>query len=98
MLIIDRKFTGTGKILIKGFLQSFQKEFEKFVINYAELSVEDQELEHIFWFSEQQIKTAVTCALNKPCNGYFMQEPGVSRKIYTEKEEEKEYKNGRVDY
>jgi len=98
MLVIDKKFTGTGEKLIKDFLQSFQKEFEKFVINYAEHSVEDQELEHIFWFSEQQVKTAVTCALNKPCNGYFMQEPGVLRKIHTKKEKKKEYKNGRADY
>ena len=98
MLIIDKSFTGTGKLLINNFLQSFQNEFEKFVINYAEHSTNDYELEHIFWFSEQQVKTAVTCALNKPCNGHFMQEPSVSRKINTKKREENDYSNGRVDY
>lgn len=47
---------------------------------------------------EQQVKTAVTCALNKPCNGYFMQEPSVSRKINTEKKDDTNYSNGYVDY
>jgi len=100
MLIIDKCFSGTGKKLINDFIQSFQNEFEKFVINYAEHSTVDCDLEHIFWFGEQQIKTAVTCALNKPCNGYFMQEPVVSRKrkINTKKKEKIDYSNGRVDY
>ena len=98
MLIIDKNFSGTGKKLINDFLKSFQNEFKMFVINYAKHSTEDYGLEHIFWFGEQQIKTAVTCALNKPCNGYLMQEPGVSRKINTEKREENTYANGRLDY
>ena len=98
MLIIDKKFSGSGKRLINEFIQSLQDEFEKFVIKYAEHSVHDNELEHIFWFGEQQVKTAITSALNKICNGYFMQEPGVSRKINTEEEESCDCSNGRVDY
>ncbi len=75
MLLIDKSFSGTGKKIINDFLQSFQNEFEKFVINYADHSTVDCDLEHIFWFGEQQVKTAATCALNKPCNGHLMQEP-----------------------
>ena len=98
MLLIDKKFFGTGKLLINDFIQSFQKEFERFILNYAEQSINDQELEHIFWVGEQQVKTAVTCALRKPCNGYFMQESGVYRKPNLNATNKRNYKNGRVDY
>ena len=40
----------------------------------------------------------MTCSLNRSCNGYIMQEPGVSRRINTEKKEEIDYSSGRVDY
>jgi hypothetical protein len=98
MLIINKKFSGTGKKLINDFIRSFHDEFEKFVINYAKCSTLDDELEHIFWFGEQQVKTAVTCALCKVCKGHLMQEPVVYRKINTEKKEENQFANGRLDY
>jgi len=97
MLIVNKKFSGKGSKLINDFIRSFHNEFEKFILNYVKYSILDDELEHIFWFGEQQVKTAVTCVLCKLCKGYVMQEPAVYRKINTEKEEN-QLKNGRVDY
>lgn len=99
MIIINKSFNGSGKKLINKFIKSFSGEFEKFVINYANNSLDEDDLEHIFWFGEQQVKTAVTCALNRPCNGNFMQEPVVSRRsINTQDESDEVCSNGRVDY
>ena len=98
MLIINKNFSGTGKKLINDFIISFHDEFEKFVLNYAKRSLLDDELEHIFWFGEEQVKTAVACVLCRLCKGYVMQEPAVYRKINTEKKEENQLKSGRVDY
>ncbi len=100
MLIINKEFEKTGKILINNFIKEFQDEFKDFILNYARNSIEmDHELEHIFFLGEQQVKTAVTYALYKPCNGYFMQEPPVSRRpADIEKARNKDYSNGRVDY
>ncbi len=99
MFIIKKQFSGDGSRLIKKFIITFQNNIENFILNYAEKSIRENELEHIFWYGEQQIKTAVTCSLNESCNGYFMQEPAVNRKkkINTNVSYD-EYSNGRLDY
>jgi len=97
-LIYGKAFSGKGKILIKKFIENFQEIFAKDVCKYARNSKEDIGLDHIFWYGEQQTKTTVTTTLHNVCNGYFMQEPGVSRKPDKSKSRKLDHKNGRVDY
>ncbi len=97
-LIYEKALSGKGKLLIKNFIENFQEVFAKDVCKYAKNSKKDIGLEHIFWYGEQRTKTTVTTTLHNVCNGYFMQEPSVSRKLNKSKSSELDYQNGRVDY
>jgi hypothetical protein len=98
VLLYDKSFLGKGKKLIKEFISGFQDNLSKNIFQYAKLSKNDGEIEHLFWYGEQQLKTAATTSLFKLCNGYIMQEPGVSRKVNKSGDSAADYKNGRVDY
>lgn len=98
VLLYEKNFSGKGKNLIKEFIHGFQANFSKDICQYARLSKNDQGIEHLFWYGEQQLKTAATTSLCKLCNGYIMQEPGVARKVIKSKRAATDYKNGRVDY
>lgn len=98
VFLYDKRFSGEGKNLVKKFISEFQIKFFKDICQYARLSKTDQKLDHLFWYGEQQLKTAATSSLSKLCNGYVKQEPGVSRKVIKSKKGTTDYKNGRVDY
>ena len=98
VLLFEKNFSGKGKNLIKDFMSGFQANLSKDICQYAKLSKNDKGIEHLFWYGEQQLKTAATTSLFKLCNGYIMQEPGVTRKVNKSRVSAADYKNGRVDY
>ena len=98
VLLYEKSFSGKGKNLVKEFVNGFQANFSKDICQYASRSKNDQGIDHLFWYGEQQLKTAATTSLYKLCNGYIMQEPGVARKISKSKKRALDYSNGRVDY
>ncbi len=98
ILLYQKSLSGKGRNIVKNFVYNFQKNIIDDIYLYANYSINDQGLDHLFWYGEQQLKTAVTTALYKLCDGYMMQEPGVARKVNKSKESKNDYKNGRVDY
>ncbi len=98
ILLYKKSLSGKGKNIIKNFVYSLQKNIIGDIYQYANYRINDQGLDHLFLYGEQQLKTAVTTALYKLCGGYMMQEPGVARKVNKGKKSENDYKNGRVDY
>ena len=98
ILLYEKSFSGKGSFIITKFIEDFQNNFSEDIFKYANSSMNDLGIEHLFWYGEQQIKTAVTTSLSRLCNGYVMQEPGVARKVLKEKSSNVEHKNGRVDY
>ncbi len=93
-----KHFNKKGARLIPEFTKQFQDVFATDVCKYAEMSKRDIGLEHIFWEGEQQLKTAVTTTLYSICNGFFMQEVPVSRRVEKRISGKQRLQPGRVDY
>lgn len=98
ILLYEKSFSGQGRNLIKNFIGNLQDRIVEDVFQYSMKSKGDQGTDHLFWYGEQQLKTAVTSSIYNICDGYLMQEPGIARKVNKSKEDKNDYKNGRVDY
>lgn len=92
-----KKIKGSSSTILHEFIDEFQNSFCRRAKQYIKYKIDDEEIEHIFYYGEQQTKSFITATLDQLCDSYFMQEFSIERKNIRGKKAS-DPKSGRVDY